>query len=131
MDATELKRCVDMLASRKEELSQAVGDRLHRHGLEIHEQAGLPRRSDDTDDDAAASSMRDADVVGLARAARELALIDAAYERLAAGCYGMCVDCADPIVAQRLLANPEAARCAECQQLFEHAHPESVRSPLT
>jgi DnaK suppressor protein len=128
MDPAEQQRYAELLARRKRELSQRVGDRLHRHGLERHEQAGLPRRSDDTDDDATASSMRDADVVALARAARELALIDAACERLADGSYGVCVDCGDPIVAQRLLVYPEAARCAQCQQLFERSHP--ARGPL-
>jgi DnaK suppressor protein len=121
MDASEQRRCQELLDLRRRQLSDFVGDRLHRHGLEQHDDAGLPRRSEDTDDDATASSMRDADVAALSRAARELALIDAAYERLADGSYGVCVDCDDPIRAERLRAYPEAARCAQCQTRFEKA----------
>src|SRR5882757_9902914 len=110
MDIAEQHRYAQLLARRKQQLSDRVGDRLHRHGLDLHEEAGLPRRSEDTDDDASANSMREADVTELTRAARELALIDAAYERLANGSYGVCVDCDDPIVPERLQAYPEAAR---------------------
>jgi len=126
MKPAEHLRYRELLELRKEQLSQQVGDRLHGHGLERHEDAALPRRADDTDDEAVASSMRDADVASLARAARELALIDAAYERLADGSYGVCVDCDDPIPADRLLAFPEAARCAQCQTRFEKAHAHAV-----
>jgi len=130
MDVAERQRYEVLLARRKQELSSRVDDRLHRHGLEHHEDAGLPRRSEDTDDDATASSMRDADVATLARAARELALIDAACERLANGSYGVCVECEDPIMSQRLQANPEAARCASCQEIFERGRPDKARAPV-
>jgi DnaK suppressor protein len=56
-------------------------------------------------------------------------LIDAAYERVANGSFGACVDCADPIAADRLRINPEAARCEACQALFEEIHPDSA-TPL-
>jgi DnaK suppressor protein len=127
MKASEQGRFRELLELRKRQLSDLVGDRLHRHGLELHDEAGLPRRADDTDDEATASSMRDADVAVLSRAARELALIDAAYERLAEGCYGVCVDCEEPIQAERLLAYPEAARCAPCQTRFEKSEAFSAR----
>jgi len=119
MDPAERTCFEQLMVTRKRQLSRQVGDRLHQNGLEHHDQASLPRRSDDTDDEASASSLRDADVVSLARAARDLALIDAACERLAKGSYGVCVDCDDPIAPQRLLASPEAARCASCQERFE------------
>jgi RNA polymerase-binding transcription factor DksA len=127
MKASEEGRYRELLEFRKRQLSDLVGDRLHRHGLELHDDAGLPRRSEDTDDDATANSMRDADVAVLSRAARELALIDAAYERLAEGRYGVCVDCEEPIQPERLLAYPEAARCAHCQTRFEKAGARAAR----
>jgi len=126
MKPIEQQRFHELLGLRRQELSERVGDRLHRHGLDQHEDAGLPRRSEDTDDDATASSMRDADVSTLERAARELALIDAAYERLADGRYGVCVDCEEPIPVERLLANPEAARCAACQSRFERVQAHAI-----
>jgi DnaK suppressor protein len=124
MNTIEQERYREMLRQRRRQLSEFVGDRLHRHGLQVHEEAGLPRRADDTDDDAAASAMRDADVWGLDRAARELALIDAAMERLVEGSYGVCVDCGETIQPERLAAYPEAARCAACQTALERKHPE-------
>jgi DnaK suppressor protein len=130
MDPSEQLRFAHILAERRQQLSRKVADRLHQHGLEHHEQAALPRRSDDTDDDATASAMRDADVSALARHARELALVDAACERLDDGRYGVCVDCGDPIPPQRLRASPEAARCAPCQQEFERADRRVGRSAL-
>jgi DnaK suppressor protein len=119
MDTIERERYRDVLGQRYRQLSRFVGDRLHRHGLQVHEEAGLPRRDEDTDDDAAASAMREADVAGLERAARELALVDAAMERLAQGSYGICVDCGETIHPDRLVAYPEAARCAACQTAVE------------
>jgi DnaK suppressor protein len=131
MDPVDELRFAQLLARRKQELSRTVEDRLHRHGLQRHEDAALPRRSEDTDDDATASAMRDADVSALAWAARELALIDAACARLADGSYGACVDCGDPIAQQRLLASPEAARCASCQQQFERIRSHNARGALS
>ncbi len=48
-----------------------------------------------------------------------LALIDAALQRVAAGTYGRCVACSEPIPEARLLALPEAPRCLACQQKLE------------
>jgi RNA polymerase-binding transcription factor DksA len=90
-----------------QELSRLVSGSLQPRGVELH-------------DEATAGATR----VELARVVRELALIDAAYERVANGSYGACVDCADPIPADRLRINPEAARCDWCQALFEESQPD-------
>lgn len=45
--------------------------------------------------------------------------IKAARERLAAGTYGICTDCGEPIAYERLLAYPTAKRCIHCQRLHE------------
>ncbi len=129
MHSAKLQHYRELLSRRKSELTRQVDDRLHRHGLEHHADAALPRRSEDTDDDAVANSLRDADVANLSHAARELALIDAANQRLDDGSYGICVECDDPIPAQRLDAYPEAVRCAQCQTRFEHQHPDALHPP--
>jgi DnaK suppressor protein len=51
------------------------------------------------------------------RADHQLVLVDEALARLAAGSYGRCVRCGDPIAADRLEALPWAARCIDCQRL--------------
>ncbi|MBV8502341.1 MAG: hemerythrin domain-containing protein [Paucibacter sp.] len=52
----------------------------------------------------------------------ELAAIEAALRRIDQGRYGRCVDCAEPIPVDRLLAQPECLRCATCQGRFEARH---------
>ncbi len=46
----------------------------------------------------------------------ELADIDAALARLAAGTYGVCIDCGRRIPSGRLAARPTATRCVDCAQ---------------
>ncbi|HNV58804.1 MAG TPA: TraR/DksA family transcriptional regulator [Rhodoferax sp.] len=53
----------------------------------------------------------------------ELAAIDAALARLAAGTFGECTDCGKHIPPARLHASPEALRCIHCQEKEEHQHP--------
>ena len=43
-----------------------------------------------------------------------LAQIDEALERVAAGTYGVCVSCGQPIPAGRLEARPSARTCVAC-----------------
>ncbi len=52
----------------------------------------------------------------------ELEAIDRALSRVAAGRYGTCVRCAQPIVVERLRALPWAETCVECAEAM-HARP--------
>jgi RNA polymerase-binding transcription factor DksA len=47
-------------------------------------------------------------------ARRQVADLDAALERAAAGDYGRCESCGRPIGEERLAALPETTRCIEC-----------------
>lgn len=107
------------LRQRREELAAALSARLHHDGQEEHVEAGLPRRAEETDDDAAAETQRERDLTDLARMTSELGQLDAVLLRAAAGELGDCTDCGEPIDAARLNVNPAALRCAECQQLIE------------
>ena len=49
----------------------------------------------------------------------ELRSIDAARRRLDDGSYGICTDCGVDIGWERLRAEPEAARCIDCQRRHE------------
>lgn len=46
--------------------------------------------------------------------ARELEDVESALARIAAGTYGLCVDCGRPIPDERLEVRPQAARDIEC-----------------
>jgi DnaK suppressor protein len=50
----------------------------------------------------------------LARSRDHLAEVDAALDRLAAGRYGRCAVCGNPIAAARLAARPTAIACIAC-----------------
>ena len=59
-----------------------------------------------------------------ARAVDELAQVTAALQRLAAGRYGLCLDCGEAVDARRLSTLPAAAYCAACQEAHElHGKP--------
>lgn len=51
----------------------------------------------------------------------ELSLVEGALQRMERGAYGVCIECGEPIAPARLLAQPAAPRCADCQQRAERA----------
>lgn len=114
---------VASLHARHALLAEQVQHRLHGADGEQHDEAGLPRRGLDTDDDATAEAQRHEDIAHLARAADELAALEQALQRVADGSYGACIDCGDPIGLARLQAQPAAPRCAGCQGYVEQHAP--------
>ena len=120
---TELQQFAARLRTLRAEVVAAVEARLHGHGQERKDEAGLPRRADDTDDDAAAEAQRSMDIAQLSHTTAELAEIDAALARVRDGSYGWCIDCGGPIGRPRLLVHPMAVRCAPCQSRREKRAP--------
>ncbi len=119
LDTAALEQFRRLLLEMKRDAAAAVEARLHGHGEHRHDEAGLPLHKEETDDDAAAETQRQADVTHLARSATALHEIESALARIDAGEYGLCTDCEEPIDLRRLQAHPAALRCARCQQLFE------------
>jgi DnaK suppressor protein len=119
LDAAALEEFRRLLLDMKRDAAAAVDARLHGHGEHRHDEAGLPSHTDETDDDAAAETQRQADVTHLARTATALRDIEAALARIDNGDYGLCIDCDEPIDPRRLRAHPAALRCARCQQRYE------------
>jgi len=111
----ELAGFAAKLRAARAEVVAAIEARLHGHGVDRHAEAGLPRRADDTDDDAAAEAQRSMDIVQLSHTTAELAEIDSALARVADGSYGWCSDCDGPVGRARLMVQPMAVRCAPCQ----------------
>lgn len=50
---------------------------------------------------------------------REIAAIDAAFDRIETGEYGVCLDCECDIDPKRLQVLPYALRCADCATRYE------------
>jgi len=119
LEPEELEQFAARLRTLRAEAAAAVEARLHGHGADRQAEAGLPRRADDTDDDAAAEAQRSMDIAQLSHTTAELAEIDAALARVADGSYGLCIDCGAPIGRPRLEVHPMAVRCAPCQSRLE------------
>ncbi len=73
----------------------------------------------DSGDAAAASLLRDITEAEIIRDVGEVRDIAAAEQRLAAGEYGVCIDCGSAIRYKRLDAYPTAKRCLACQERRE------------
>lgn len=73
----------------------------------------------DSGDAAAASVLRDITESEIIRDIGEVRDIAAAEQRLAAGSFGACTDCGEPIRFKRLDAYPTAKRCLACQERRE------------
>lgn len=119
LTSNELAELADKLRAARAAIAGAIEARLHGHGLDRHDEAGLPRRADDTDDDGAAEAQRSMDIAQLSHTTAELAEIDAALARVSDGSYGSCIDCGGPIGRPRLQVQPMAVRCAPCQGKHE------------
>lgn len=108
-----------------------AGERLARREAELKAEIEAEHRSTrdwrstrtkdviDVKEDAAGEVQRSVEQAEIERDVGELAEIQLALRRVAAGTYGLCSDCGDPIDEQRLDAQPSAVRCAGCQSAHE------------
>jgi DnaK suppressor protein len=114
-DLTKLR---DMLTHRLGELRAD----LQAADLAIAEsRASAPGFEEVSDTKDAATQASSVEVLGAQRLrdADELALVEAALQRLDGGHYGDCSDCGEPIALARLRVQPAAMRCARCQAAAE------------
>jgi RNA polymerase-binding protein DksA len=73
----------------------------------------------DRKDEAAEAQSSEIAVAEFGRDVDEMEQVEAALHRLDQGIYGDCLDCGEPIALLRLLAQPAAERCADCQVAAE------------
>ena len=104
------------LEQRRTALEQQIAQQFDGQSRTEHAREILLQDGDD-------ATARDADrEVDLARSDQELGemrAINDALKRLAAGHYGLCADCEEPIPFERLQRHPQALRCVACQAAFE------------
>lgn len=113
----QLEHLSARIAERKRVLLGDVRRVLERTGAERH--ADLVGEAGDAGDEAAASVLRDVSEAEIVRDVGELRDIAAAEARIAAGRYGICIDCGAAIGFKRLDAYPTAKRCIACQRRRE------------
>lgn len=113
----QIKHFAQRIEARKKLLLDEIRQVLARSSNE--HQADLIGGAGDSGDLAAASLLRDITESEIIRDVGEVRDIAAAEQRLAAGQYGICIDCGSAIRYKRLDAYPTAKRCLACQERRE------------
>ena len=114
---TQIDALAGVMAERKRRLNEEIREGLARAGQERY--ADALSGTADAGDESVANLLRDVAHAEVARDVGELRDIAAAERRIAAGRYGVCIDCDAPIGYQRLEAYPTAKRCRPCQEIRE------------
>ena len=116
---------LDQLAKRLNEDNQAllreVRDELENSG-DQHRIDLLNSEPGDTGDESMANALADFNVAILGRNIQGMRDIEAAFQRIKDGEYGVCIDCGDDVGLDRLLAYPTAKRCIVCQEKHEREY---------
>ena len=107
------------LEARAAQLRRELGQVLHEDGE--REDLGLPNRNVEVDDAAVAESETVLDIASVQRDARELEEVIAALGRIDTPEFGVCAECGGRIAPERLAAQPQAARCIDCERAAERA----------
>lgn len=105
------------IEARKSLLQDEIRQVLARSSREHY--ADLLGGAGDSGDAAAASLLRDITESEIIRDVGEVRDIVAAEQRIAAGQYGICIDCGTAVGYKRLDAYPTAKRCLSCQERRE------------
>lgn len=110
------------LETRLNGLAEVIQSSLsERERLSFNEILG--RSNGDSSDEALAITLGDVSEARLTHEIRQWRELKVAEQRLAdAEDFGLCEACGDPIPVPRLLAQPAASRCTDCQTRFEHTH---------
>lgn len=99
--------------------------RVHDEPYSAH--AGI---APDAGDESVATLMADLEQADMTRDLDELRAVDAAWQRLKDGSYGICVDCGCDVGYERLKASPAAARCIDDQTRHEKTYGGSPKPSL-
>lgn len=120
-----------LTSQQSEELKKVIEQRRRALIAEIRQDMAKARSepfgeiagtAPDAGDESVAVLIQDLDQFDVSRDLSELRDLEAARERIASGQYGTCTECGSEIEYARLKANPGAARCISCQQIFEKTH---------
>jgi DnaK suppressor protein len=76
----------------------------------------------DEGDKSVGIELADLNMEMMNRHIREIREIEAAKARIDDGSYGTCAECGRDIGFERLLAQPTALRCVDCQEQWENTH---------
>ena len=116
LDADQLEKVKRELSQRLDILQKNVQARVS--GVNT---AGEPERGGtDRGDESNRELERDLELTNADRETYEIQLVQSAIQRVEQNEFGICLDCGEEINNSRLLANPIAKRCLNCQTKHEN-----------
>lgn len=117
LSATDLAHFERKLREREAQLREEVREGRERARREPFSR--LASEAPDQEDAALAQVVVDLNSADIARDMRELRDVEQARARIAAGSYGVCLRCGEPIDRERLEAAPAARYDLRCQEIEE------------
>lgn len=121
LSAEQQKQLELALKTRYQQLIDEVREELGQEGEQYFADFAGAGGSDEGDA-SVADALVDIAAARMDRQVGEMRDIEATRKRMTQGEYGVCVDCDEAIVFERLLAYPTALRCVRCQQVHEKTH---------
>lgn len=124
---TQKQQIAEVLARRRDELCAEIRNELERSGNESF--TDLAGEVSDPADSSVADMLMDKGITIIGRQVDELAQVEAAQRRLSQPDFDECQECGGDIGFQRLMVEPQATRCVECQSQHEktYAHNEAPK----
>lgn len=121
LNQSQLDQLVIKLNEDNQALLREVRNELENSG-DQHRIDLLNSEPGDTGDESMANALADFNVAILDRHIQGMRDIEAAFQRIKDGAYGVCVDCGDDVAFNRLQAYPTAKRCIVCQEKREREY---------
>lgn len=122
----EIDELRQSLERRRTELISDIRNALEHSDNENYD--ALAGQLRDAGENSVADVLVDTRLAGMERETDEMREVRDALGRMQRNEYGLCIDCGRQIMRDRLFAEPTAARCIRCQEVWEHLHGED-RSP--
>lgn len=126
LSESQLSDISHQLSAQRQEILEHMRQQLH--DTEEAQRFDRWTQLNDPGDYSVADLMRDMELEQLDRETEQLAANENALVRIRKGSYGECADCGIDIKVERLLAQPTASRCLECQAKYEREHETRVGS---
>jgi DnaK suppressor protein len=125
----DLNKIIQKLRDRQmallEELRDEFDQRDNQHLIDL-----MGREPGDSGDFSLADAVADLNILRADRQIHELRDIEAAFDHMKKGDFGICEECGTEISTPRLLAYPTAKRCMVCQERHEQLFAQEGRPKL-
>ncbi len=125
LNTPDIKKIEALLNSRLAAVNESVRD----HAAKISQEGVLERGGSDRGDESNQELETSLNLNQVGRETVEADLLRQALERLKQPDFDDCIDCGGSIGSERLLANPIAKRCLDCQNIRENDFDERDSTP--